>query len=486
MGDDSEKGTLSRRRVLQIAGTTGVVGASGLSGVASAEVEGGGGFNGDPYSDPEYPSDEWFAREQSNWQKTREEPIRQANDPGFEKRWQEQSTTNYVTHRRNTTLEETEWDRDGLCETWGEQCTGDPYMYPAEEPVWSGDPFYEETGDVERVVFYDRADEPARINGRVWKPKDAEPGDDLPGVVIVNGGVATETMYWWLAQSLVESGYVVLTFDPVGQGRSEDSDLDRTAHQVDANDFFRSTPDEPYPHNEAAEERGDEDAVPIKDYNPFHEYLDRDRIGNAGHSAGALSTAETQAYADGEWPGIVDENPVDVAVVWDSASFEGDEVEPRVPMMEQNADYRSDASSWVPQPKTEPPDPEARKVAYDNWRSSGYPIFQFTIRGTTHFEWSRVPTFPASSWDSWGNEMGDYFTVAWFDYWLKEPGEPGHDDAEYRLLSIHDDPWDDRLSFYYESAYYFPSNPDANWPAPRPDSPPGNWYFCEDIVDGDC
>jgi hypothetical protein len=63
----------------------------GIVGTASAsDTE----FNGDPYDDPEYPSDEWFAREQANWRRTRQEPLRQANDPGFQERWQEQGILN--------------------------------------------------------------------------------------------------------------------------------------------------------------------------------------------------------------------------------------------------------------------------------------------------------------------------------------------------------------------------------------------------------
>ena len=43
-----------------------------------------------------------------------------------------------------------------------------------------------------------------------------------PGVVITTGSVqGSERMYWWLAQDLAERGYVVLTYDVQGQGRSE-------------------------------------------------------------------------------------------------------------------------------------------------------------------------------------------------------------------------------------------------------------------------
>ena len=76
----------------------------------------------------------------------------------------------------------------------------------------------------------------------------------LPAVVIENGSIqAPEPLYWWMAQALVRAGYVVLTFDPRGQGRS---DLMTPSGEQGSNfnsavfwtglvnviDFFRSTP----------------------------------------------------------------------------------------------------------------------------------------------------------------------------------------------------------------------------------------------------
>ena len=41
----------------------------------------------------------------------------------------------------------------------------------------------------------------------------------FPGVVITPGSVqGSEGMYEWLAQDLAERGYVVLLYDPIGQG----------------------------------------------------------------------------------------------------------------------------------------------------------------------------------------------------------------------------------------------------------------------------
>src|SRR5215212_2074116 len=70
----------------------------------------------------------------------------------------------------------------------------------------------------------------ALIRGDVFAPlpgaKDPYTGKALkppyPGGVITTGSVqGSERMYFWLAQDLAERGYVVLTYDVQGQGRSE-------------------------------------------------------------------------------------------------------------------------------------------------------------------------------------------------------------------------------------------------------------------------
>lgn len=488
--NDDPTDSMSRRGVLRIAGTAGALGATGLVGTASA--------NDHHDDDPEYPSRAWYEREQSNYARTREEPVRQSKDPAFVARWREQSAFNDVESRRQQ-VEEPEWNRGGnACRRFTNQCTGDPFLYPAEEPVWAGDSFYREVGEVRRVAFYDsgldRDEGGARLSGRVWAPVDSEPGAELPGVVVTNGSVqAPETLYWWFAQTLVENGYVVLTYDPRGQGRSDNETPDGTeggnfedsvfvTNQVDAIDHFRSTPGDPYQHNTDDVARSDDDVAPTIDHNPFWDRLDRDRIGIAGHSLGARGVSVVQGM---DWPAMAkgDENPVDAAVAWDNLSgtdtdLAGRSVTPRVPTMGQAADY-----GLVPTQKTEPPDPEANNDGFHDWYDAGVPVYQFTIRGGTHYEWSRLPNFPATRWEGWGNEMADHFTLAWFDYWLKESGEPGHADAEDRLLQAS--PWHDRLSFYYTSKRFFP--PASQRTAWRNGGgSTRNWHDCQDLRDGDC
>src|SRR5690606_26791524 len=125
--------------------------------------------------------------------------------------------------------------------------------------------------------------------------------------------------------------------------------------------------------------------------------IDPDRLGLAGHSLGATGVSVVQSYgANGAqpWPGLLDrDNPVDVIVAWDSLSTPRDAdgtrpaVVPRVPAMGQTSEY-----SIAGLPFLSPPDPESHKNAYTAWRDAGVPVFQLTIQGSTHFEWSLIPT----------------------------------------------------------------------------------------------
>jgi len=461
---------VSRRGLLRASGAA-LAGVGLLTGTAAAGHD----------DDPEYPSAAWFEREQRNYARTREEPTRQANDPTFQARLEEQSNLNRASLAERQATEQG-WNSAGnLCAQYSEQCCGDPFMYPATEPIYEGDAFYEDARR-RRVAFLDTGvgdpadDGGARLSGHVWAPAEDPPPnrDGYPGVVITNGSVqAPEPLYWWFARTLVDAGYVVLTFDPRGQGRSNSRTPGGTqgsnAHpqvfvtnQIDAIDFFRSTPEAPYEPNVAGTDLPDV----FVDANPFHEVLDRSRLGIAGHSLGAGGVSVVQGLgADGSgvetWPGSsATDNPVDVALAWDNLSAAGTDlvytVQPRVPAMGHSADY-----GLTPTPKQEPPNAEAHTAGYDDWQAAGLSTYQITVRGGTHYEWSRIPTFPATDWEAWGNELADYLSLAWFDRWLKRPGEAGWRDATARLTSITDDPWVDRLSFYYRSAYDFAPGPDA-------------------------
>ncbi|WP_420428338.1 alpha/beta hydrolase family protein [Algiphilus sp.] len=463
---------------------------------------------------PEYPSQAWFEREADNYARTLEGPTEQVGQSAFVTRLTQQSLANIADFSARAAadpswlLASSEAVRNllnqldapqvalaeldallrtlaedpaaaaqfslntpitPLCASYALQCAGDPFRYPGV------DAFYGSEGLREPVVFYDRGC--ARISGHVWQP--VETAGRLPSVVIENGSIqAPEPLYWWFAQRLVRAGYTVMTFDPRGQGRSDQQtpDFEQGSNAnstvfwnglVDAIDFFRSTPQRPYPHNEAC---AGTYPTPTTPHNPYFAVQDRDRLGLAGHSLGATGVAVVQSYgAPGAepWPGVLDaSNPVDAVVAWDGlptpapASEGRPAVVPRVPAMGQTSEYGIFGG-----PHTEPPDPESHKGGFEGWRAAGVPVSQFTIRGSTHFEWSNIPTFPSTSWcpdaasgrcsGGWGLPMAEHYSLAWLDRWLKRPGEPGHTDADARLLD--DAQWADRFSFYYRSARDFPT-----------------------------
>ena len=113
-------------------------------------------------------------------------------------------------------------------------------------------------GTVRHVLYTAR--DGATISGRVWRTI-AGPRK-RPGIVITDGSVqADEQLYWYAAETLAKDGYVVFTFDPQGQGRSDTLGhspgrgrgrpcADRWAPLLrrteDALDFFLSTPQHPY------------------------------------------------------------------------------------------------------------------------------------------------------------------------------------------------------------------------------------------------
>lgn len=435
---------------------------------------------------PEPNTPAWFQREALNYARTLEAPTEEVTNPAFMLRLQTQSNTNTLELAQRDLADPT-WITSGnvpvvlpLCASWAEPCVGDPFRYPGS------DPFYDNEGEVSPFVIYD--DGCARLTGRVWAPKGSKAGDNLPAVVIENGSVqAPEPIYWWMAQALVRAGYVVLTFDPRGQGRS---DLMTPDYQQGGNfnstvfwtglvnviDFFRSTPVMPYPHNQTCAGTYPTEVV---DYNPFFDRIDRERLGIAGHSLGASGVSIVQGYgAPGAdpWPGLIDsENPVKVAVAWDGLRAGGSPAAvPRVPAMGHSSEYGIGGTPFL-----QPPDPEDHKGAYTAWRDAGVPVYQLTIQGSTHFEWSLIPLFPATSWcpdtsgghcsGGWGNPMAEHYSLAWFDRWLKHPGETGYDDADARLLADAD--WLERYSFYFRSARAFPTRA-------------GQPQLCEDIRAG--
>ncbi|AXQ31138.1 hypothetical protein D0B54_21735 [Solimonas sp. K1W22B-7] len=496
-----------------------------VGGSGSSPDEGGGEVAWDRSCDlAPFPSLRWEQCEIANFAKQLEAPT-EALNPVFAQRLLAQNLTN-TAELLARAADDPSWL--GLpsgnlpvlpyCAPFAAVCTGDPFRYPqAVGP--DGDAFYRNEADVIPVVFYDR--DCTRLSGRVWAPRNSPAPASLPHVVIANGSLgASETAYWWASQALVRGGYAVMTFDPRGQGRSDflspSGQLGTNANlkvfwdeMVDAIDFFHSTPQQLYPHNQTCAGTYPTTVAP---FNPVWNRIDRERLGIAGHSAGAVAVSVVQGYgAPGAdpWPGKLDaSNPVKVGVAWDSliapdatglapctnslpvppglcgllvqaVITQGNlpKFGPRVPAMSFNADY---ALVWDT-PYVLPPDAEGHKGPYKLWQTDGVPVYSLGFQGTTHEDYSPIPAMTATSWcpdTTTGACRGGYaqpaivhYTLAWFDRWLKQPGEPGYADADARLLDDGGPQGADKLSFRYRSARDFPDRS-------------GRRQRCEDIRGG--
>ena len=115
-------------------------------------------------------------------------------------------------------------------------CAGDARLYDWEQKGYG----------IKAPVLW-TARNGATISGHVWATK-AGPAK-RPGIVITNGSVqAAEQLYWFVAQTLAKAGYVVLTWDPQGQGQSDTrgetpDENEGTPAQSDGRPFFDGTVD---------------------------------------------------------------------------------------------------------------------------------------------------------------------------------------------------------------------------------------------------
>ena len=307
-------------------------------------------------------------------------------------------------------------------------CQGDARLYGWEDNGY---------GRSAPVLWTDASG--ATISAHVWATRAGPP--KRPLIVISNGSLqAPETVYWWAATTLAKAGYVVITFDPQGQGQSDtfgegedalthvpaeagylspvtSSYLDGTR---DAITFGLSRPKRPYMPppskvtgvSHAAKQERRVAASLNQPFNPFWKLVDRKRIGLAGHSTGTGVVMQ-----------ISNEDPrIDAVVLWDSVDYGTDgqvvsyppPATPRKPMLTLWADY-----GIPPLPYGAPPDPAARLGIFDAYRRAGIDTMSVAIRGGSHAEFSYIPS-PAFGATLRGMDLASWYTTAWFDRYVKD------------------------------------------------------------------
>ena len=350
------------------------------------------------------------------------------------------------------------------CFSLGMACAGDIRLYDFQERG---------RGLVTPVLWTARNG--STISGHVWATR-AGPAK-RPAIVITNGSIqASEQLYWWAAQTLAKAGYVVVTWDPQQQARSdtfgEGADrMEGVPSQTQGNTFYDGTQDaldfllsSPQARFCARPSRSgtshcDKQERRVKEgrntaFNPFWDMVDHERIGIAGHSYGASGVS---------WIAQQDQR-VDAVVAWDnlcapgpsspdecSRGSQGDPPGYRVPSLGITNDTFTGMES-----KSSDPDPLAQSQASLAFSKAGVDTGSIAIRGGTHFEYSYLPSraFRATLR---GIDLAAWYTTAWFDKYVKR--DPS---ADARLLSDRwrSDPGDRAVdpagggnlySFYYRS-----------------------------------
>ena len=392
----------------------------------------------------------------------------------------------------------------------------------------------------------------ARIRGHLWRPKlpwhdpvtGLSTGGPLPAVVVVPGLGSNEREYWGPVQQLAESGYVVMSFDPQGQGASDFAPSPASTY-CDPHGAWRR-PQEvgirergtcageipplpnptPSPIDPLVQPLVGTPAQPVADdagtvafllgnhtrpkqvidataqafeffrpnfvfgaldavawlrsaADPWRSLVDVDRIGLAGHSAGS-DGAVVAANGDPEHRFVA-------AVAWDDFGDPPPAMSPTVPTLIQQAEQENFLG-----PYTSPPDPHLFHSyrIFGAFRAAGVPTMEIALRGSTHQEFDYLPyslvnpLAPLADASSKGQEVAVYYTLAWFDRYLKGRTDTVQAASARRRLvarrfdrstdrsSIGQGRWSvlaqrnvpyriggervaDRLSFYFPSLYAF-------------------------------
>jgi alpha-beta hydrolase superfamily lysophospholipase len=351
-----------------------------------------------------------------------------------------------------------------FCSSHVSTCAGDLRLY---------DFFTNGYGISVPVLYIGRSG--AIISGHIWATRKGPA--QRPGIVITTGSLqAPEEFYLYAATTLAKKGYVVMTYDVQGQGRSDTyGEAPDTNENVppqssgnfirateDAIRFFHSTPASPYVPLPSAttstvhSTRQNNRVASGKNaaYNPLHAMFDQSKFGVAGHSLGAYAVS---AVCCNDNAGRVGDTRVDAVVAWDNLSAGGGSnptITPRVPALGMSADY-----GLTPAKYTADPNPDAKSTASLAYSTAGVDTMQVQVRGGTHYEYSYIPSSVYTSYGaSWrGMDMAAWYTAAWFDKYLK--GDPTADnrlltrrwanDTLSQAIDQSSDP--NMFSFYYRS-----------------------------------
>ena len=392
---------------------------------------------GDP--DPQKDPDAWKARDSTNTTCANQRGTDQQANPLFQSKRDAAAQAMYA-----------EALQDQASDPTRPRVTA-PYLLPRN--YYPGDPFRlpddwvsAKRGRMQVVHFV--ASSGAHLHGRVWAPLKAK--GKLPAVVFTTGSLqGFADAYNAFYEGLAEEGYLVLSYDVQGQGRSESGahtsdglptccrgvpfqqDENFYGGTRDALDFLFSSPSRPYAKDVPA--AGGANGEGTDAFNPWWQLLDRDRVGITGHSYGAYAVSL-----------VGQEDPRVKAIVGFDTLRPNPEGGPKAHAPALNItseDFNG------PQDPANPPDPETNgslaggavpRAAYEQLRKAGIDTGLITLRSSGHNESSYGGSSMASRY---GERVSFWLTLAWFDRYVK-----GDARALDRLTSKNIDSSADRSS----------------------------------------
>ena len=375
--------------------------------------------------------------------------------PAYQAELAEQGAKNHLEATAEQAADPERFFTDDLCLKGGNGCAGDVRLYN-----WEKDGY----GHVRKVLFTTRGG--ATLSGRDLGD-GRRPEAHAPGRRHHRGSVqADEQMYWYAAQALAKDGYIVMTFDPQGQGQSDtlgqapDEDEGFPAQTdgrpfydgtEDALDFFLSTPKHPYepvPSCETGTSHAAKQDERVKKgldaaYNPFWKQLNAKQIGLAGHSYGAVGVSYIAQW-DPRVKAVVAlgqpraarprrrGSPRRCAAVRRRRSAR--RAAPRTRPTARSC--RSPSPAWACLPTTVFRRPqhltaESRAQVQESlaYSAAGVDSGEIIIRGGSHLDFSFIPNQAFGASLRGADEIA-WYTSAWFDKYLKHEKA-----ADKRLLT---------------------------------------------------
>jgi hypothetical protein len=261
-------------------------------------------------------------------------------------------------------------------------------------------------------------------------------GKRAPGIIINDGLASIQQHYYWLAEKMVADGYIVVTYDPIGQGRSEGNTVDLfgltlpnrgpcqlAGSCVDVQDMMRWFTGKRIVRIADNGTR----VAPRKDPatnapNPVLPILDTSRIGMTGHSMGAISTLSYEKFLamghgfDGRaLPPIRAAVPLSGALPTSAV----------VPTLFMTSDYDGSPTTIAPavlgvelNGANQGIGPHTIKKLYDALRTAKdrSPLELIVLEGGLHTDFTDQPPIFRTTW-SLG--MAGWYDTAWMDCYVK-------------------------------------------------------------------